>query len=230
LIRILALVDVVFSPMPSPIDANQCCSEVFRRRCAYSRGEGVPWTIGGRQEIRREGMEVLARLHESELVALPKASGRHRHVQLTVRGDDLSRSLMGYWRVGDCWHLLRAISEAAHDRRGRGPRGSGIWLLERQLCEAIGGTAGELRAMLLPLLAWWLIEEGVDTDRQFYYTATPRGLVAASNPAPVPQDDVERDERAVSIYWSAYDGFASERGNWRPAGVNEVFIPFPAMQ
>ena len=229
LLRVLALVDITFAPMPCPRTDNLNCCEIFHQRLAYRRGAGLPWTVGGSAEDRKHGERVLANLRQASLVVLPKSRGKHRQVGLTPRGDDLGRSLLGYWRAADCWHLLQAMSEAVDDRRGTGPTGKGVWLLERQLEEAIGDSAERAQAMVLPLQARGLISVGIDTVGGLYYTVTTEGKVAARGPAPEPQDQVERDERAVKFYWEAYRVFEHEREGWRPAGSNECYVSFPAL-
>jgi hypothetical protein len=230
LLHILAKVDSTFSPMPNPTEANKCCSEIFHRRQAYLRGEGIPWVIGGSAEVRQHGAQVLHSLHQAGLVILPKIRGQHRRVGLTPRGDDMGRSLLGYWRASDCWHLLQGMTDAVADRRGVGPTGPGIWLLERQIKQAIDDSIEKLRAMILPLHVRGLVRVGIDTLGKLYYTVSKEGERAAAGDPPEPQDDVTRDERAIPIYWSAYNAFAREREGWTPASENEVYIPFPAMR
>ena len=229
LVRILAAIDVLFSPWPIPVptQSNKNCSGIFHAQQAYLRAEGIPWVVGGSAEVRRHGEKILNNLHKAELIVLPKSQGQHRFVGLTPRGDDTARQLVGGWLACEAWKLLRGMAEAVTDRRGVGPTGPGIWLTEGQLCEAVDGTADDLRAMVLPLLVRGYVSSFVSTDGEQFYTSTSEGKAVADGDRPTPQDTVAEDERCTSLYRTAYAHFSRARRKWC-GPERDVFIPFPA--
>ena len=228
LVQVLAAVDSLFSAMPCPRDYNPACFEIFHRRQDYLAGRGLPWTIGGSAPARRVGEQLLASLEKSGLATRLKVARGHRRVQLTIAADDRARSLLGFYRAADAWNLLRGVAEGVANRHGRGPTGPGIWLVERQLCEALDGTPDELRAMLLPLLARGLLSESIATDSECHFTITPKGVEAAAGSPPELAADPEPDERCNPIYWAAYDAAGREKLNWKPRVENSCFVSFPA--
>lgn len=229
LLRILAAVDVLFSPMHRPDrgTANSCCAEIFTRQQSYLRGEGLRWIVGGGQAERKAGERVLSELKEAGFIVLPRRRGSHRHVSLTARGDDVGRLLIGHPTAADAWRLLQAVVEAVADRRGVGPDGPGVWLLEKQVTVGDVGDVDAVREMMLPLIVRGYVSNGIDVDGGLYYTSTPIGKEASQGPPPEPQDDIEFMEEAREIYEDAYATARTERDSWRAAS-GHIFIPFPA--
>ena len=227
LVRILAAVDSLFSAMPPPQECNAACVELHSRQGAYLRGEGIPWRIGGTEKTRKAGERLLDELQDVELLTLHKVARGHRRVQLTLRGDDTARSLLGFYRVADSWNLLRGVAEGVADRRGVGPEGRGIWITEGQLCEGLDGTPPELRAMCLPLLARGLLSEGITTDSEAYFTTTPKGAEAAAGPPPEMAANPEQDQRCNGFYWAAHDEAERTKSQLKPRHKNSVYIAFP---
>jgi hypothetical protein len=226
LIRILAGVDATFAPMPNPLLANSCCAEIFHRRESYHRGEGIPWVVGGSADARRGGEKVLSELKRGGLIVLPRRKGEHRRVGLTSRGCDCARQLAGHPTAADCWPLLRGIVEAVADRRGVGPEGAGVWLLERQLLDGTGGDVATVRALTLPLFVRGFIRVGIDSAGGLYFTSTVAGVAAAAGPAPEPRDTMKPMPEAGEVYLALAD-FLKARSEWRTV-PNNCFIPFPA--
>jgi len=212
--------------MIAPEQGNNWC-EIFARQQSYLRGEGVRWAIGGSAAERKAGERILASLKEAGLMLLPRRRGQHRNVGLTVRGDDIARLLIGHPTAADGWPLLRAIVEAVGSLRGVGPKGPGVWLLEKQLIAADEWDVAAVHETTLPLAVHGLIGVGIDTDGELYYTATAAGKEAAVGPPPWPEDDIEPMPEAVEVYEDAYGSFRKDRDGWR-AAPGHIFIPFPA--
>jgi len=229
LLQVLASVDVLFCAMPPPDrgTANSCCAEIFVRQQQFLRGEGIRWTIGGNQTERKAGERVLSELRESGFIVLPRQRGSRRNVSLTARGDDVARMLVGHPTAADAWLLLQAIVEAVADRRGVGPDGPGIWLLEKQLVVGDDGDVDAVREMVLPLIVRGYVSNGIDVDGGQYFTATAAGKEASLDPPPWPEDDIELMPEALEIYEDAYGSFRKDRDGWR-AAPGHIFIPFPA--
>jgi len=229
LLQVLASTDVLFSPMLIPHrEHNSNCCEIFGRRQSFLRGEGLVWHVGGSAEHRKGGERLLSTLKSAGFLTLPRRRGSHRHVALTPRGDDIGRRLIGHPTAADAWRLLQAIVEAVADRRGVGPDGPGIWLLEKQLIVGDEGDVAAVRELVLPLLVRGFVRQGCDVDGLLLYTATDVGKQASQGPPPEPEDgDIESMPEAAELYQDAYATARQDRDGWRAAS-GHVFIPFPA--
>ena len=219
LVRILAAVDVLFGPWPDPRTNNPACVEMHTRQQQYLAGRGIPWRIGGDAGGRKAGERTLNILERDLLVTLPKAAGSHRAVGLTLLGDDLARSLLGFYRCSDCWNVFRGLAQAVS-------KGPGGWASPRQIVEGLGEDDERVAwAMLLPLLARGLIASAASSRGETVFTVRPEKSHLAAGPAPELLADPAPDARLNSFYWASFDVAEAEKAGWKPRRENAVLIP-----
>ena len=219
LIRILAGVDSLFSAWPCPRRNNPACVEVGTRQRAYIRGEGIPWRVCGDVASRKAGERTLGVLEGDGLIVTRRAAGSHRAIGLTDAGDDMARGLLGFYRVTDCWLVLRSLASAVQ-------RGPGRWASPMHITEALGDDDPRIGwALLYPLLARGLLEGTVSTTGQTIFTVRVDQRKLAGGPPPKLAIDLDPDDRLNPIFWAAFDAAEAEKLTWRPRRPNCCYVP-----
>ena len=219
LVRILAAVDSLFGPWPSPDNSNPQCFETHHRQLDYLTGRGVPYRVGGDASSRKSGERTLGTLEFEGLVTLHKADRAHRAVGLTPKGDDAGRSLLGFYRVADCWNVFRGLAQAVE-------RGPGRWATPMHVAQGLGQTDQRYAwALLHPLLSRGFAEAFVDTRSRTVFTVRPEHWPTAAGDPPALLADPKPDERLNPIFWAAFDAAESEKAGWKPRWENSVLVP-----
>ena len=219
LVRIVAAVDSLFSVWPDPHKNNPACVEVGTRQRDYLAGRGLPWRVGGDVADRKTGERILTDLETDGLIVTRRAVGAHRHVGLTDAGDDMARSLLGFYRLTDCWNVFRGLASAVE-------RGPGRWAGPMHVAEALGESDERIGwALLYPLLARGYVEAAVSSVAETIFTVRAEQRKMAGGPPPKLAADPDADPRCNPIFWSAYDAAEAEKLGWKPRRPNCCCVP-----
>jgi hypothetical protein len=227
LIEILASIDALFTPMRWSRGSARACAAVAERRRAFVHN-GVAFVAGGGEAARQTVHRELQELVGAGLIVINRTHGYQRGVTLTVRGDNVARSLTPTKRVDEAWLALELVATVATALEC-----PGRFVVEHAVLGIEDSSNPkpflDFEDLALPLLASGLLESASDAAGRVAYKVTRKGTDALAAGPPIPPADLPNyDSGLAAGFTDSYIAALAARDGWEPAAPSHVWVPLSA--